>query len=200
MDLIDLLVLRCLRGGAIPLLCGGATCCLAAYSVKVASAAQQWREVWQRLASARQARCGSCSAASREVWRPLASAGGRRSAEVVGSIPATAPGTDGPATQSAAARARLDSRRLPLPVAPRHRPPQARLAPTQRALMRRARGSPETFRRRWFRQIRRAHTAHECFSAFSHIYTSIIYIKNCIRVGSSACVVDCDILRQRILA
>ena len=39
---IDGAVLMLLRGGAIPLLCGSATCCLAIYSAKAASAARQW--------------------------------------------------------------------------------------------------------------------------------------------------------------
>lgn len=42
---IDAAMLALMRGGAIPLLCGGATCCFAVYSVKVASAATQWRRL-----------------------------------------------------------------------------------------------------------------------------------------------------------
>ena len=42
---IDGAVLILLRGGAIPFLCGSATCCFAIYSAKVASAARQWRQL-----------------------------------------------------------------------------------------------------------------------------------------------------------
>ena len=39
----DRLLLRLLRSGSVPLLCGGATCCFAFYGVQVISAARQWR-------------------------------------------------------------------------------------------------------------------------------------------------------------
>ena len=41
----ELLALSLLRGGAVPLLCGGASCCFALYTAKVVSAVQAWRQL-----------------------------------------------------------------------------------------------------------------------------------------------------------
>jgi hypothetical protein len=63
----DAAALRLLRSGAIPLLCGSATGCLALYCAKVASAAHQWRRL--ELPAFDSARCTAHAAALDEHSR-----------------------------------------------------------------------------------------------------------------------------------